>query len=116
MLLTRLHYQCKRFVPWRIRLVLRQIQARRILKNCGDFWPIQGSAGRKPSGWPGGKKFALVDSTLFLLLKGRNVRQICQEKLDWIAECGGMALVNVHPDYIDFGSKSHPLSSYPVAL
>jgi hypothetical protein len=272
-LLTRLYYRCKRFVPWRIRLVLRQIHARRILKNCGDLWPIQESAGRKPPGWPGwpgGKKFSFVlthdvegcrgldrvtqlaelemklgfrssfnlipegeytvpsalrtwltdrgfevgvhdlhhdgrlfsswrsfrrrareinnyleewnavgfrsafmlrnldwiqelnitydtstfdtdpfepqpngvgtiypfwvegtnggegyvelpytlpqDSTLFLLLKGRDVRRIWQEKLDWIAKCGGMALVNVHPDYIDFGSKSHPLSSYPVAL
>jgi len=56
------------------------------------------------------------DSTLFLLLKGYNVRRIWQEKLDWIAERGGMALVNVHPDYVAFGGKSHALSSYPVAL
>jgi hypothetical protein len=272
-LLTRLYYRCKRFVPWRIRLVLRQVHARRILNNCGDVWPIQESAGRKPSGWPGwpdGKKFAFVlthdvegqrgldrvtqlaelemqlgfrssfnlipegeytvpsalrtwltdrgfevgvhdlyhdgrlysswksfrrkarvinnyleewnavgfrsafmlrnldwihelnirydastfdtdpfepqpngvgtiypfyveetngregyvelpytlpqDSTLFLLLKGRDVRRIWQEKLDWIAEYGGMALVNVHPDYVDFGGKSHAWSSYPAAL
>ena len=273
MLLTRLYYRCKRFVPWRIRLVLRQVHARRILKNCGDFWPIQESAGCKPPGWrgwPDGKKFAFVlthdveghrgldcvtqladlemqlgfrssfnlipegeytvpstlrtwltdrgfevgvhdlhhdgrlysswkgfrrkagvinnyleewnvvgfrsafmlrnldwihelnirydastfdtdpfepqprgvgtiypfyvdgtngregyvelpytlpqDSTLFLLLKGRNGLRIWQEKLDWIAECGGMALVNVHPDYVAFGGKSHASSSYPVAL
>jgi hypothetical protein len=272
-LFTRLYFRLKQFVPWRVRSVLRQIHARRILKNCGDFWPIQESAGQKPlgwPGWPGGKKFALVlthdvegqrgldrvtqlaelemklgfrssfnlipegaytvtsslrawltergfevgvhdlhhdghlfsslksfrrkarrinnhlkewnavgfrsafmlrnldwirelnirydastfdtdpfepqpngvgtiypffvegthggegyvelpytlpqDSTLFLLLKGRNVRRIWQEKLDWIANCGGMALVNVHPDYMAFDSKAHPLSSYPVAL
>jgi hypothetical protein len=272
-LLTRLYFRFKQFVPWRIRLLMRQVYSGRILKNCGEFWPIRESAGRKPSGWPGwpdGKKFALVlthdvegqrgldrvtqlaelemklgfrssfnlipegeytvtaslrtwltdrgfevgvhdlhhdghlfsswksfrrkarrinnhleewnavgfrsafmlrnldwiqelnirydastfdtdpfepqpngvgtiypfyvertqggegyvelpytlpqDSTLFLLFKGRNGRQIWHEKLDWIAERGGMALVNVHPDYIDFEGKSHPLSSYPVAL
>ena len=272
MLFTRLYYRCKRFVPSRIRLFVRQIFARRILRNCEGFWPIQESAGRNPAGWPGwpdGKKFALVlthdvegqrgldrvtelaeleiklgfrssfnlipegeyavpsglrkwltdrgfevgvhdlhhdgrlyfswksfrrnarrinnylqewnavgfrsafmlrnldwihelnicydastfdtdpfepqphgvgtifpfyvegtngregyvelpytlpqDSTVFLLLKGGTVRRIWQEKLDWIAECGGMALVNVHPDYVAFEGESHTLSSYPVA-
>jgi hypothetical protein len=271
-LLTPLYYRIKRFVPRRIRLVLRQAHARRILKNCGEVWPIHESAGAKPPGWPGwpeGKKFALVlthdvegrhgldrviqlaelemelgfrssfnlipegeytvpstlrtwltdrgfevgvhdlhhdgrlyaswkrfrrkarvinnyleewnavgfrsafmlrnldwirelnirydastfdtdpfepqphgvgtiypfyvqgtngregyvelpytlpqDSTLFLLLKGRDVRRVWQEKLDWIAECGGMALLNVHPDYVDFEGKSCTLSSYPAA-
>jgi hypothetical protein len=62
-LLTRLYYRCKPFVPWRIRFVLRRAHARTILKNCGDYWPIQESAGHKPEGWPGwpdGKRFALV--------------------------------------------------------
>jgi hypothetical protein len=270
---TSLYFRCKQFVPRRIRWVLRQIYAARILKNCGAFWPIQESAGGQPVGWPGwpaGKKFALVlthdvegprgldrvtrlaelemklgfrssfnlipegkytapaalrtwlverhfevgihdlhhdgrlfsswksfcrkarrinhhleewnavgfrsafmlrnldwiqelnirydastfdtdpfepqpngvgtiypffvegthggegyvelpytlpqDSTLFLLLKGRNVRQIWQEKLDWIADRGGMALVNVHPDYIAFEGESSSSSTYPVAL
>ena len=269
--LTRLYYQFKRFVPRRVRLVLRQIHARKILKNCGEVWPIQESAGGKPPDWPGwpkGKKFALVlthdvegqrgldrvtqlaelemnlgfrssfnfvpegeytvpstlrawltkrgfeigvhdlrhdghlytswkrfrrkarvinnyleewnaagfrsafmlrnldwihelnicydastfdtdpfepqphgvgtiypfyvegtngrpgyvelpytlpqDSTLFLLLKGRDVRRVWQQKLDWIAQRGGMALVNVHPDYVDFEGKSQALFSYPA--
>src|SRR5262249_7707892 len=38
------------------------------------------------------------------------------EKLRWIAECGGMALVNVHPDYVSFGAKSHSFCSYPALL
>jgi hypothetical protein len=41
------------------------------------------------------------DSTLFLLLK-ESSPEIWKRKLDWIVECGGMALVNVHPDYINF--------------
>lgn len=39
------------------------------------------------------------DSTLFLIL-GQTSPEIWQRKLDWIAEHGGMALVNVHPDYM----------------
>jgi hypothetical protein len=41
------------------------------------------------------------DSTLFLLLEERNPAIWCQ-KLDWIAQHGGMALLNVHPDYMNF--------------
>jgi hypothetical protein len=37
------------------------------------------------------------DFTLFLLLNETSV-DIWVQKLDWIAEHGGMALVNVHPD------------------
>jgi hypothetical protein len=271
-LLTRLYYRCKRFIPSRLRLALRQIRARRILKKCKGVWPIQESAGRKPAGWPGwpdGKRFALVlthdvegkrgldrvkqlaelemklgfrssfnlipeggyevpadlrkwltnrgfevgvhdfhhdgrlysswksfrrkaceinryleewnavgfrsafmlrnldwihelnvrydastfdtdpfepqpqgvgtiypfyvegtngregyvelpytlpqDFTVFLLLKERKVGRIWQDKLEWIAERGGMALVNVHPDYIAFGGEPGTSSSYRVA-
>ena len=41
------------------------------------------------------------DSTLFLLLKETDCT-VWKRKLDWIAEQGGMALLNVHPDYISF--------------
>ncbi|MGP8201791.1 MAG: DUF354 domain-containing protein [Limisphaerales bacterium] len=41
------------------------------------------------------------DSTLFLLLGELNA-SIWLRKLDWIADHGGMALVNTHPDYIAF--------------
>lgn len=45
------------------------------------------------------------DSTLFLLFREKTIR-VWQEKLDWIASRGGMALLNVHPDYASF-SDSH---------
>jgi len=45
------------------------------------------------------------DSTLFLFL-GEDSTRIWKQKLTWIAEHGGMALVIIHPDYIHFGSKS----------
>jgi len=44
------------------------------------------------------------DFTLFILMKERTV-DIWKKKLDWIVEHGGMALVNTHPDYMNF-SKS----------
>jgi hypothetical protein len=59
----RAYYTAKPWLPWRFRIALRQILARRILKRCGDVWPILESAGRKPDGWPGwpeGKQFAFV--------------------------------------------------------
>jgi glycosyltransferase involved in cell wall biosynthesis len=272
MLLTHLYYRIKRFVPFRIRFAIRRIHAGRILKNSGDIWPIQKSAGSKPADWPGWpdeKRFALVlthdvegqrgldrvkqlaeleielgfrssfnfvpegkykvpsalrrwlidrgfevgvhdlhhdgrlyssrktfrrkahrinnylkewnavgfrsgfmlrnldwiqdlnicydastfdtdpfepqpsgvgtifpfyvkgtngregyvelpytlpqDSTLFFLLKERNAQRIWQDKLDWIAECGGMALVIVHPDYLAFEGKPDAFPSYPAA-
>ncbi len=54
------------------------------------------------------------DSTLFLLLREKTA-DIWRKKLDWVADHGGMALVNVHPDYINFGGSEHP-SEYPVEL
>ncbi len=54
------------------------------------------------------------DFTLFVLLKEEGP-EIWKRKLAWIAEKGGMALVDVHPDYIDFdGNKAHG-SEYPAA-
>jgi hypothetical protein len=63
LLSTRLYYGIKRFLPWRVRLILKQAHTRKILKNRGDIWPIQESAGDTPPGWPGwpgGKRFAFV--------------------------------------------------------
>ena len=41
------------------------------------------------------------DSTVFLLLESDSP-VIWKKKLDWVAENGGMALLNVHPDYMNF--------------
>ena len=44
------------------------------------------------------------DFTLFCLMREKTSR-IWQHKLDWVAERGGMVLINVHPDYVRFDSK-----------
>lgn len=55
------------------------------------------------------------DFTLFVLL-GEQDNRIWREKLDWIAENGGMALINVHPDYMHFGPGTPAIDEYKAAL
>ena len=42
------------------------------------------------------------DFTLFILMRKKNI-EIWKNKLDWIVKNGGMALLNTHPDYMNFG-------------
>jgi len=44
------------------------------------------------------------DSTLFLVLR-ESGNDLWKKKLDWVATHGGLALVNVHPDYIAFDGR-----------
>lgn len=53
------------------------------------------------------------DSTLFLLLQ-KSDPEIWIRKVDWIAEKGGMALLNVHPDYIQFPGERVSDRKFPV--
>jgi len=55
------------------------------------------------------------DSTLFIILGEKSIR-IWKEKIDWIAERGGMALLNVHPDYMQFDSGTPRSDRYPATL
>ena len=52
------------------------------------------------------------DSTMFLVLQEKSPA-IWKKKIDWVAQRGGMALVNVHPDYVGFGGKQKA-SEYPA--
>ena len=54
------------------------------------------------------------DSTLFLLLREKNI-QLWKKKLDWVAGHQGMVLLNVHPDYIDFSDSNGSSQRYPIA-
>lgn len=44
------------------------------------------------------------DSTLFLLFQHTTI-ETWVRKLDWVAQQGGLALVNVHPDYLNFNGS-----------
>jgi hypothetical protein len=53
------------------------------------------------------------DFTLFILMKEKTI-DIWKQKLEWIAEHGGMALLNTHPDYMNFGGTKQGLEEYPA--
>ena len=44
------------------------------------------------------------DFNLFVVLRERN-NEIWKKKVEWVAERGGMVLVNTHPDYMCFGDR-----------
>jgi glycosyltransferase involved in cell wall biosynthesis len=53
------------------------------------------------------------DSTLFLLF-GEPNPDIWLRKLDWVAGHGGMVLVNVHPDYLQFEGAAASMRTFPA--
>jgi glycosyltransferase involved in cell wall biosynthesis/peptidoglycan/xylan/chitin deacetylase (PgdA/CDA1 family) len=54
------------------------------------------------------------DFTLFVVLREPNI-EIWKKKLDWVAACGGMALLNTHPDYMCFDGKPKK-DEFPAAF
>jgi hypothetical protein len=54
------------------------------------------------------------DFTLFILLRETTI-DIWKQKLDWIAENGGMALLITHPDYMKFNGKRNKIDQYPAS-
>jgi hypothetical protein len=53
------------------------------------------------------------DFTLFIILEEKTI-DIWKRKLDWIADKGGMALLNTHPDYMDLNGDGRERWTYPV--
>jgi peptidoglycan/xylan/chitin deacetylase (PgdA/CDA1 family) len=53
------------------------------------------------------------DFTLFIIMGNKNI-DIWKNKLDWIAEKGGMAFLNTHPDYMTFNDEWTSAEEYPV--
>ncbi len=54
------------------------------------------------------------DSTLFLFLQEKGIA-LWKQKLDWVAQHGGMVLVNVHPDYVQFDAGGGSVFEFPSA-
>jgi hypothetical protein len=55
------------------------------------------------------------DHCLFIIFKEKNIRT-WTEKLDWIAENGGMVRLNAHPDYMRFDGVPLGLEEYPASF
>jgi len=63
MLLNRIYYAVKPYVPWPVRMALRRRRATKRRAAFSGVWPINERAGALPPGWPGwpeNKKFAIV--------------------------------------------------------
>jgi len=77
------------------------------------FWVEERSSGKRFLELP----YTLAqDFTLFVIL-GETDISVWKQKLDWIADQGGMALLNSHPDYMNFdgggcGPEEYPLGRY----
>jgi hypothetical protein len=57
----------------------------------------------------------LQDFTLFIVLREASI-DIWKYKLDWIVKQQGMALINVHPDYMNFGDSNISVGEYSADL
>ncbi len=55
------------------------------------------------------------DITLFSIFSHQDA-STWKRKLDWIAQQGGMALINTHPDYMYLGAEKEELDEYPIAF
>ena len=82
-------------------------------EGAGVIFPfrVKGSAGQRayvelPYTLP-------QDFILFILLKETSI-DIWKKKLDWISQQGGMALVNTHPDYMNFDGGNPAREEYPA--
>lgn len=80
--------------------------------GCGSVFPYR--VGGSERGFLELPTTLPQDSTLFLLLGERGI-DVWKEKLRWIAARGGLALFNVHPDYLAFNASGRR-GTYPVAL
>lgn len=52
------------------------------------------------------------DHCLFIILQEKDIN-LWKKKLDWIAEKGGLALINTHPDYMQFPGQKLRTETYP---
>lgn len=55
------------------------------------------------------------DHLLFVLMKEGSI-DVWKKKLCWIVENGGMALLNTHPDYMNFKNGRLNIEEYPAVL
>ena len=53
------------------------------------------------------------DHSLFIIMKETTI-DIWKQKLDWIADKGGMALLNTHPDYMNYCGRELTIEKYPA--
>jgi hypothetical protein len=82
--------------------------------GVGSIFPFWVQGNSEKEGYVELPYTLVQDFTLFVLMKQETI-DIWKEKLDWIVEQGGMALLNTHPDYMSFVREKLKLEEYPAA-
>jgi hypothetical protein len=80
--------------------------------GVNTIFPFWVNAGNYRKGYVELPYTLVQDFTCFILLKEKTF-EIWKKKLEWIVKHGGMALLNVHPDYINFDNNSK-LEEFPI--
>ena len=83
--------------------------------GVGTIFPFYVRGSRGQAGYTELPYTLPQDFSLFILFRERDIT-IWKEKLDWIAESGGMVLLNTHPDYMSFGNGKKGYEEYPAQL
>lgn len=82
---------------------------------AGTIFPFLVPGGGKGKGYIELPYTLPQDFTLFILFRERDI-DIWKHKVDWIAEQGGMLLLNTHPDYMRFDGGNSTYEEYPARL
>jgi hypothetical protein len=82
--------------------------------GVGTIFPFW-KAGHNGSGYVELPYTLPQDSSLFLVLQEKDI-SIWKKKLSWIAARGGMVLLIVHPDYMNFSSSGTAPNTYPASF
>lgn len=82
-------------------------------EGVGTIFPFRVEGGNGRRGFVELPYTMPQDFTLFVLMKETDI-SIWKEKLDWIAEKGGMALLSTHPDYMCFDGGRPGAEEYPA--
>ena len=84
-------------------------------KGTGTIFPFWVNANGNGKGFVELPYTLPQDFTLFVILNQNNTK-IWEDKLAWIAKNGGMALLNTHPDYMNFENNNTRYDEYPAAF
>lgn len=81
--------------------------------SAGTIFPFWVQRGSNKTGFVELPYTLPQDHSLFIIMKETSI-DIWKQKLDWIAEKGGMALLNSHPDYMNYCGRKLTIEEYPT--
>ena len=83
--------------------------------GVGTIFPFQVAGSIAGRGYIELPYTLVQDFTLFVLLREKSI-DLWSRKAAWVAECGGMVLLNTHPDYMCFGESGCQRDEFDVSL